>query len=110
MTQLMAVANKFRSPKGRILRLEWTHYATARHQFLAAICPEEEGGFSAFALHIPGVVSQGESEQEAQANIGEAFLAILEACRKREKPLPHSDEPVVELNEECKRLWITVDG
>jgi predicted RNase H-like HicB family nuclease len=43
----------------------------------AAIVPEEEGGFYCFAANLPGVVSQGETEPEAWANIEEAASAVL---------------------------------
>lgn len=41
------------------------------------LCPEQDGGYSAHALRIPGVVSQGESLEEALANIADAFRAAV---------------------------------
>ena len=83
--------------------------ATVR-EFQAAICPEEEGGYSVVALHFPGVVSQGETIEEAKANIAEAFTAMLEARRKRGEDMQFSATPALDLSEDCQRVWITVDG
>lgn len=47
------------------------------YEFQALLCKEEEGGYSAHALCLPGVVSQGETEEEAKQNIAEAVAAAL---------------------------------
>ena len=39
---------------------------------------EEEGGYSAQCLELPGAISQGETKQEALKNIKEAISAVLE--------------------------------
>lgn len=39
---------------------------------------EEEGGYSAQCLELPGAISQGESKEEAIMNIKEAIEAVLE--------------------------------
>ena len=39
---------------------------------------EEEGGYSAQYLELPGAISQGESKEEALNNIREAIEAMLE--------------------------------
>ena len=80
------------------------------HEFVAAICPEHEGGFSAFAVHIPGVISEGESEEEAVQNIREAFGLMLESCRSHGEPLPYSPRSIVESVEECRFVVVKVDG
>ena len=79
------------APKGKIVELKWKQVSPPPHEFLAIACPdEEEGGFAVVAAHIPGVISQGETIEEARINISEAFLATLEACRKHGEPLPFS--------------------
>jgi predicted RNase H-like HicB family nuclease len=72
------------------------------------LCPEDEGGFSIYLPDLPGVASQGESEQEALANIKEAFQGVVEVYResgnipwqtnKKDKPSG------------AKELWILVDA
>jgi predicted RNase H-like HicB family nuclease len=110
MTLLAQPDTGERPASGRIIKVKWQTQQPPQHEFFAAICPEEEGGYSVFAVHIPGLVSQGESLEEAKLNITEAFLAMLEACRVRGEPLPYSSRPVVDLTAACQRCWITLDG
>jgi len=49
-----------------------------KYQLRVALVPEEDGGFSALAIDLPGVASQGDSEPEALDNVREAFLGVLE--------------------------------
>lgn len=42
-----------------------------------ALIAESDGGFSVYAINLPGVVSQGETEQEALANIVDALSGAL---------------------------------
>jgi len=39
---------------------------------------EEEGGYSAYCLELPGAISQGETREEALSNVKEAIEAVLE--------------------------------
>lgn len=80
-----------------------------RHEFAAIACAEEDGGYSVFALNYPGVVSQGDTLEEAKANIAEAFLGMLEARRKHGEGMSYSYQPVIDVAG-CVRVWISVDG
>lgn len=40
--------------------------------------PSEEGGFTAYVPSLPGCISEGESEEDALANIQEAISLYLE--------------------------------
>jgi predicted RNase H-like HicB family nuclease len=40
--------------------------------------PSDEGGFTAHVPALPGCISEGESEEEALANIREAVILCLE--------------------------------
>jgi predicted RNase H-like HicB family nuclease len=40
--------------------------------------PSDEGGFTVFVPALPGCISEGETEQEALANIHEAIELYLE--------------------------------
>lgn len=102
-------AKSIQQPIGQVVAIEWKRQSPPPHEFLVIACPEEDGGFSAFAAHIPGVITQGESVEEVKANISEAFLAVLESCRQLGKPLPYSYQSVVEMSEGCQRLWVTVN-
>ena len=46
---------------------------------------EEEGGYSAQCLELPGAISQGETKEEALRNIKEAIEAVLEVLNQEEK-------------------------
>ncbi len=48
---------------------------------------EEEGGYSAQCLELPGAISQGESKEEALNNIREAIEAVLEVLNQEVKEL-----------------------
>ncbi|MEK6709630.1 MAG: type II toxin-antitoxin system HicB family antitoxin [Nitrospinota bacterium] len=40
--------------------------------------PSDEGGFTVYAPSLPGCISEGETEEEALANIREAIELYLE--------------------------------
>lgn len=50
--------------------------------FTAIFEPAAEGGYVAFAEEIPGANTQGETLEEARANLLEAVAMILEANRE----------------------------
>jgi len=50
--------------------------------------PQEEGGYAVYVPNLPGCVSQGETREEAIANIKEAISLYLESLEAREIPLP----------------------
>ena len=43
---------------------------------------EEEGGYSAQCLELPGAISQGETKEVALRNITEAIEAVLEVLNQ----------------------------
>ena len=55
----------------------------------AVFVSAEEGGFTAYIEEIRGVVSEGETIEEAQENLMDALQLVLETQREeREKDLP----------------------
>jgi len=54
--------------------------------------PQEEGGYTVYVPSLPGCVSQGETNEEALANIKEAIEVYLESLRERRIPLPKVEE------------------
>lgn len=54
--------------------------------------PQEEGGYTVYVPSLPGCVSQGETNEEALANIKEAIEVYLESLRERRIPLPKIEE------------------
>jgi predicted RNase H-like HicB family nuclease len=60
---------------------------------LVYLIPEVEGGFSVVAADLPGVASQGETEEEALLNIREAFGSAIRCYRQDGKSIPWLDTP-----------------
>lgn len=47
-------------------------------EYNAIFTPEDEGGYSVYAPDLPGCISQGDTFEEAKANIKEAIELYLE--------------------------------
>ncbi len=110
MNTLSPMNRRIIKSTGRIIAVNWRHPSPPLHEFVAVACPEEDSGYSVFALNYPDVVSQGETLDEAKANIAEAFLAVLEARRKHGEEMRFTQSPVIDIPANCERLRITVDG
>lgn len=50
----------------------------------------EEGGYVVTCPALPGCVCEGETLEEAQANIQEAIVGYLESLRQHNEPIPAS--------------------
>ncbi len=72
------------------------------------LCPEDDGGYSAIALRLPGVVSQGDSIAEALANIAEAFSAAVGLYLEEGGQIPWQDVEVERTKGWVER-WILVN-
>ncbi len=53
---------------------------------------EEEGGYSARCLELPGAISQGETKQEAINNVKETIELVLEVIQEEAKALGNGAE------------------
>ena len=71
------------------------------------LCPEEEGGFSAHCLNLPGVISQGDTVSEAMENIRDAFRETLLYYREAQTSIPW-DAVDVERTPGCQEKATTV--
>ncbi len=58
------------------------------HRYRVMLEPEEDGGYAVWVPALPGCVSQGETRDEALANIREAIQCYLESCLKHGEPIP----------------------
>ncbi|MCC7475556.1 MAG: type II toxin-antitoxin system HicB family antitoxin [Pirellulales bacterium] len=85
----------------------WEPLSERAYECRVLIRPEPEGGFSAFALRLPGVASQGETEAEALVNIADAFEAALQ-CYLESGDIPWKDA-VVDRTAGCMERWILVN-
>lgn len=86
---------------------QWTVFPERRTYECRFFVVREACGFSAHALDLPGVVSQGDTVQEAIEHITESFEAVLSDYLESGK-IPWS-EVVVEGEVECeKRILVNV--
>jgi predicted RNase H-like HicB family nuclease len=51
-------------------------------KFKIVLEPSDEGGFTVFVPSLPGYISEGETKEEALANIKEAIELYLEPVEK----------------------------
>lgn len=64
-------------------------------KFTVVLSPEGDGGYSVVCPAIPGCVSQGDSLEEALANIREAILLCLEVRHDEGMPAPKETPEIV---------------
>ena len=104
--------DRFGSPLDVLKTLEWEDFAKRGNVFecRALLCPEPEGGYSAHALRLLGVVSQGESVEEALANLKDAFRETLRSYSEDNEEIPWSDDDI-ETNRPAGSIekWILVN-
>ncbi|MBI4233784.1 MAG: type II toxin-antitoxin system HicB family antitoxin [Chloroflexi bacterium] len=62
-----------------------------KYHFTVILEREEEGGYHALCPALKGCHSQGETMEEALANIKEAIEAYLESLQAHGEPLPVED-------------------
>ena len=58
----------------------------------------ESGGYVVSCPSLPGCHSQGETQEEALANIQEAIQAYLESLKKHDQPVPAEAEVEVDVS------------
>ena len=49
---------------------------------------DEDGRFVAACPTLPGCISEGNTREEAKANIAEAIAGYIESLRKHNEPIP----------------------
>ncbi len=67
---------------------------TAEYTYTVLLQPEPEGGFTVLCPALPGLVTYGETIEEARAMAAEAIECYLESLRMDGLPLPESETPV----------------
>ncbi len=87
---------------------EWHEFNENTYQCRVLLCPEEGGGYSAHALRLPGVVSQGESVQEALVNITDAFQGAISVYQEEGVEIPWTDVDLDRPKGSVER-WILVN-
>ena len=64
---------------------------TAEYTYTAIFEPAEEGGYVVRFPSLPGLVTEGETLEEARAMAADLLTGYLELLLERRKPLPASD-------------------
>jgi predicted RNase H-like HicB family nuclease len=65
-------------------------------KFTVILTPDEEdGGYVAECPAIPGCVSEGDTVEEALANVKEAIEGCLESLAARQQPVPRDGGVIV---------------
>jgi predicted RNase H-like HicB family nuclease len=73
--------------------------------------PEEESGLIAvYAANLPGVASQGTTEEEALQNIVEAFEGVLATYRESGEEIPWQEDTNRQLERGAEVRWVFVHG
>jgi predicted RNase H-like HicB family nuclease len=73
------------------------------------ICPESNGGFSVTMPCLPGVCSQGETEEEVIQNIKEAFQGAATCYLENGGAIPWLSKGEIEvMPANTKEKWIVV--
>jgi predicted RNase H-like HicB family nuclease len=63
--------------------------------------PQDEGGFTVRCLELPGAISQGETKEEALANIKEAIGLVIEVLSQDMTMCSNAEILKVELVDVC---------
>ena len=64
---------------------------------------DEGGGFIAFVPDLPGCMSDGETPEEALANVKDAIVAWIEAARDLGWKIPEPSRFFAKLKEQCDK-------
>ncbi len=111
MVIVMAIAEPNEIRKGipaKAEHVKWIEGLTNAFQCRVLLTPEEDGTYSAHALRLPGVASQGDTFEEALDNIYEAFQAAIQVYLEAGAGIPWADAEV-DRAKDSDELWIVVN-
>ncbi|UCC31816.1 MAG: type II toxin-antitoxin system HicB family antitoxin [Phycisphaerales bacterium] len=85
----------------------WSKPEPAEYRCEIRLCGEPEGGYSVYAPELPGVVTEGETAEEAMRNVAEALQGTLRTYLDDDQPIPWKKdaEPLQQGETPC---WIVV--
>ncbi len=69
----------------------------ARKYYKVIFEPQDEGGYTVTVPSLPGCVSEGDTYDEALANIKEAIALYLESLQADGLPIPEEKHLIVEV-------------
>lgn len=62
-----------------------------QYRFAVLFEPAEEGGYTVTCPSLPGLITEGDTIEEARANAAEAIRGYIEALAKEGQPIPPED-------------------
>jgi antitoxin HicB len=68
----------------------------AEYSYTVLFEPAEEGGFVVTCPALPGLVTEGDTIEEARTMAQDAIRAYIESLRKEHMPIPPGKPPVKE--------------
>ena len=68
----------------------------AEYSYTVLFEPAEEGGYTVTCPALPGLVTEGDTLEEARAMAGDAIRGYIESLRKDHLPIPSDRAPVSE--------------
>ena len=87
---------------------KWETIDPRAYQCRVLLIPEEEGGYSAHCLRLPGVVSEGETIEEAIGSIADAFREAIRCYWDSSVDVPWQDIEINRPRGSVER-WILVN-
>jgi predicted RNase H-like HicB family nuclease len=87
---------------------KWREHKGGVYRCMVYLTPEERG-FSVMAAHLPGVVSQGDTEPQALANIIVAFAGAIAVYKERGMSIPWTKTPL-EPKRGATARWVIVQA
>ena len=70
--------------------------AMTEYSYTVLFEPAEEGGFVVTCPALPGLVTEGDTLEEARAMAEDAIRGYIESLRKDHLPIPSDKAPVIE--------------
>jgi len=92
------------------LQVSESRFSFPRYAFVADACivPDEEQGFWACVPTLPGVISEGDTENEAWANIAEALTGALHSYIESGSAIPWQETADIPPHAKCRRIAVHV--
>lgn len=91
--------------------LAWTIYGRKVLECEVWVVEEAEGGYSAFAAHLPGVVAQSEERDLALFEIERALGAVISSYLERAETIPWTEDPIeLATDKPILKQWILLNA
>ncbi len=83
---------------------------TSSYRCHIATVREDDGTFSVLVLNLPGCGSCGDTKEEAQHNVREAILGVIESYLEAGEEIPWKDATSKDIPAGCEQKWIIVNA